>query len=1004
MVAAGPDADLDATDSDADLDATIARIAATDDAAARLRLIEAAARQADPGALAERLKDEADRARHLDPALSLRWCDDVEALGSLIARPTIVALGLMTRALTVYEQGDYRRSLDLFDRASALFRGHSDEVGWARAQIGRIAPCMVLARGDEALQRGLEARAILEGAGDRLRSAAVDSNLAGLLSYMNRPAEALPFSDRAMASYRALGATVNALHAAVSRAFLLWRLGRTREALTAYLDARVGYLAVGAAATAARQTLNIGTVFLTMGRYAEAAHALSGAQRELQGAGQHAHAALAGLYLLECHVRTGRHAEALAAAEALGEVFQRDGNTVEQMQTLLWAAHAWAATGHYDRALASLDRAERLVDAGDGLAPLRPVVQVARARLCIESGRSRDGIPVLKTAITLLREAGLHLDAASAQLLLAKACLADGRDAEAQRLAEAAHGLAAREGLDWLAAQALHARGRAERAQGQDPAAWSTLVAAEQHARRGQGRVAWDDRAAFSGHDTALYDDLIALALRQGRPASALRFAELRKAGALADHLTAQVDIRPRARDRASQVLVDELAGLRTAYAALGTGRGAVQSQLETGHRGSVRGGALPEQERREAARIEQRMAALWRELQAGNPAYRGDAAALGTPDELDGAASVDEPEAARRWLASVNTGLAGRNSTMVSYTALGDDILAFVLRGGHVHSTRLDGAAVALRRLMPLLRLNVERHAAAASGGATTRALAANARGVLRQLNDALLSPLSALLDGVARTVVVPYGPAHHVPFQALYDGQSYAIERMEIAYAPCAGLLEHFNARYAELAAQPGRQDRHALIAAYAAGGTLPYITEEAADVHAAIGGTVLRDEQASSVRLRAEAPRSAILHLSAHAVFRPDDPLFSALHLSDGPLTTLDVFDLDLRCSLATLSACETALGVSGAGDELMGLSRAFLYAGASSLLLSLWKVEDRSTAALMRLFYGALARGADKAAALREAQLALLHDEHGSEGDWSAPYYWAPFNLIGHAGPL
>ena len=316
----------------------------------------------------------------------------------------------------------------------------------------------------------------------------------------------------------------------------------------------------------------------------------------------------------------------------------------------------------------------------------------------------------------------------------------------------------------------------------------------------------------------------------------------------------------------------------------------------------------------------------------------------------------------------------------------------------------RLDGAAAALRRLMPLLRLNVERHAAAVAGGATTRALAANARGVLRHLNDALLAPVSPLLDGAARTVFVPYGPAHHVPFQALYDGEHYAIERMEIAYAPCAGLLEHFNARYAALAATPGAQDRRALVLAYAAGGTLPHVFDEALAVHDAIGGTMLRGEHASGARLRAEAPRGAILHLAAHAVFRPDDPLFSALYLSDGPLTTLDVFDLDLRCSLATLSACETALGVTGAGDELMGLSRAFLYAGASSLLLSLWKVEDRSTAALMRSFYGALARGADKAAALREAQLALLRGEHGADGAWSAPYFWAPFALIGHAGPL
>jgi CHAT domain-containing protein len=163
-------------------------------------------------------------------------------------------------------------------------------------------------------------------------------------------------------------------------------------------------------------------------------------------------------------------------------------------------------------------------------------------------------------------------------------------------------------------------------------------------------------------------------------------------------------------------------------------------------------------------------------------------------------------------------------------------------------------------------------------------------------------------------------------------------------------------------------------------------------------------LREEEATLEALRALSQDYAVIHLAAHAVFRPDEPLFSSLQLHDGWLSTLDMFELELKCSLATLSACETALGMTGAGDELMGLSRALLYAGAPSLVLSLWKVEDRSTAALMSTFYRALCRGTTKAAALRQAQLSLIHNEGRSDADFSAPFYWAPFQLIGHPGPL
>jgi len=156
---------------------------------------------------------------------------------------------------------------------------------------------------------------------------------------------------------------------------------------------------------------------------------------------------------------------------------------------------------------------------------------------------------------------------------------------------------------------------------------------------------------------------------------------------------------------------------------------------------------------------------------------------------------------------------------------------------------------------------------------------------------------------------------------------------------------------------------------------------------------------EEEAQHQRFEAEAGERQLIHLATHAQFRQDDPLFSALLLADGELTAQDLFNLELKASLVTFSACETGLGKLGGGDELLGLSRACLYAGASSLVLSLWRVEDQSVAELMQLFYTRLLAGRRKGAALRLAQVTLLQSE-----SYRHPFFWAPFTLIGHAGLL
>jgi CHAT domain-containing protein len=131
---------------------------------------------------------------------------------------------------------------------------------------------------------------------------------------------------------------------------------------------------------------------------------------------------------------------------------------------------------------------------------------------------------------------------------------------------------------------------------------------------------------------------------------------------------------------------------------------------------------------------------------------------------------------------------------------------------------------------------------------------------------------------------------------------------------------------------------------------------------------------------------------LHIAAHGVFRADNPMFSSIKLGDSWLNLFDIFNLQLGNELTVLSACETGMSAVWEGDELLGLARGFLYAGTPSLVVSLWTVNDRSTAQLMRHFYEGLQNGLSKSRALQEAMLQV-------KTFFPHPYYWAPFILMG-----
>jgi CHAT domain-containing protein len=142
---------------------------------------------------------------------------------------------------------------------------------------------------------------------------------------------------------------------------------------------------------------------------------------------------------------------------------------------------------------------------------------------------------------------------------------------------------------------------------------------------------------------------------------------------------------------------------------------------------------------------------------------------------------------------------------------------------------------------------------------------------------------------------------------------------------------------------------------------------------------------------------APKASIIHLASHGQFDKLNPMDSHLLLTPnksdtGDLRVKELFSMDLNASLVTLSACETGLGKITSGDEVIGLNRAFFFAGADSLVSALWRISDVASAITMKRFYRYLSEGMPRAEALRKAQLLVrnLFDH---------PAYWASFKLTG-----
>ncbi|PWF49006.1 CHAT domain-containing protein [Massilia glaciei] len=449
-------------------------------------------------------------------------------------------------------------------------------------------------------------------------------------------------------------------------------------------------------------------------------------------------------------------------------------------------------------------------------------------------------------------------------------------------------------------------------------------------------------KIGFVGDKQALYAQAIASAMLLGESARVYDFMERAKSRALVDLLAARSgEALPRARTEAAREALESYRRAADEAAA----------QLPLSPRGTEavagnRGGAD--------------VAARAQELRRQDPAL----ASLVSGDSLQ----LDE---VRAYMAP--------DEVLLEYHMYGEQLVVMAVTGDEVAAATIGSAGLdnEIRRFRR--QINEQDEAALASAAA---------------LYTRLLGPVKSLLAG-RNLVLVPHGILHYLPFGALHDGAGYLVASRSLRYLPSASVHKYL---------RPQRQqapDRMLILGNPDLGRAeldLPSAGQEAAMLGALVPASkILTRAAASETAFKQSAPGYRYLHVAAHGQFKGDSPLNSRLVLApdganDGSLTVGEIYALRLDADLVTLSACETGLTKAMNGDDLIGMTRGFLYAGSSNIVASLWPVDDVATAELMKQFYHNLKAGQSKKEALRGAQRSLWPR-------YAHPLFWGAFYLTG-----
>ncbi|MDQ4076498.1 MAG: CHAT domain-containing protein [Chloroflexota bacterium] len=890
-------------------------------------------------------------------------------LAERVDAPHLIPRATYLRAQTHAINGELNIALQLTKAARSGYEALGEQLEALRTNVGLMRVLNELGRHREALHAGDSVLRALTTADSPLGEPEEVTLLVALVN-QNRGVcyETIGRYDAALDAYAAAedAYTILEMKERISdirnnRGIVLTHLGRVSEALEAFKMAVVIREEAGLTLLQAQTLSNIGEAHLLLGNYTRSLHSFEEARRLFDSLDARAHQHILLRKTADAYLVLNLYPEAVSAYREAVESLEDAGMADHRARALWGFGSALLALSRLEEAEAALSQAAQLFAAADNV-PMLCSVMLEQAAVQRARGDSEGACKTAQQALELVGGQEWPVQQIYASMRVADLLLPNASVAERYLLAVAP--LVSDLRLPQIQYRFNRRMGHLRLLQEQEEEARSYLEEAVTQIEGLRGTLAQEAlRTSFLQDKTAAYEELMQLYLSHNGEADVARafaIAEQAKSRTLVDLLTGVIEGAGSTPD--DQALAYQLQVLQADLNAVynqflqGDGRGGERSLAELHDR---------------AVTLEQQIRRL--QLKAMGRVDIRDR--LATPLSLEMLQDQLPPDL-----------------SLLAYHIMGNEILAFVSHLGRIQVVREVSQVSVVQRLLQRLSIQWDRFRADRDFAQRNMVvLLQSTERVLSNLYDELVAPLIPLLNGGvdSNVVIVPHGVLHQVPFHALYDGREYLIDRWEISYAPSATVFA--------LCQQRRRYDMSRGLVVGVPDELIPAVATETRLVSQQLGESGVHTQQlvgerATPVALRSATTRCDLLHFACHGLFRADNPMFSALKLHNRWLTAADVMQLKLDDALVTLSACESGRSHVIMGDEVIGLPRAFLGAGAATLVVSLWLVQDETTARLMADLYDRLCHQIPPATALRAAQRALKEQS-------PHPYYWAPFLLIG-----
>lgn len=891
-----------------------------------------------------------------DPSLAEALAETNLYFASQIDTSAVWAYAFRSRAQVLHTMRKCAEAQSYFEQAVSKFSEAELQAEAGRTMVTEMENLTYLGRYEDALQLEGPARSALEKAQDTRYLTLIEISLGNLHYRLRRFAVSLDHYDRARSindgdqnSTAAIG---------LGRAHVLTEMNRFDEALEAYNATRKYCEQHGLSLWVDIVDRGLSSLYLRRGNSSSALQLLNQIREKHETAGDSRRVALCDIDRAEIYLNLNLFQDASSVAARASEIFQNLGNRYESGLVLRYQGIAEFEMMHNADAHSAFLRARELfLQEGNEIAVAK--VDLCLAQLMLRQRQYKDAAELARRSAEVFEKGRIPVRAADAKVLSAQSM--EGLKETSAAVADAQRALQELEGFHapWVSYQAFNTLGRLREHEGQIDEAETLFMKAISELELLRGNIKLDElRMSFGKDKYQVYENIVNVKLRKGEADKALEFVERSKSRTLIDQLErsaesagdAQEDESPRS--QRIRKIREELNILYSRRNELGATPRAVASDETT----------KEEIARREHEFVELLRAAGsekpgWETLQSMPPPGVADVQNMLESDEL----LVEYYSVGDRFLAF----LIGKTAFQVFPNLAASPDVRASIRGLNFQLAKF--------HLQPTY---LKKHAAS---------LLAAMRHHLQTLHGQLIAPIAAAFGSSKRLIIVPHHMLHYVPFHALFDGENYLIDKYAVSYAASASVLRICRSRKAS---GKGRD----LILAVPDSLT-PHINDEVEALRLLMpDADVFVGEEAGEDKLRKYASTAGKIHIAAHGVFRADNPEFSSLRLGKNWLNLFDLFNLRLGAEITTLSACETGMSDVLGGDELLGLARGFLRAGTPSLVVSLWTVNDRSTAQLMCRFYQGLHDGLTKADALREAILEV-------KSNFPHPYYWAPFILLG-----